>query len=67
MNAASSCVSQRVMSEVYRIIVHSYIEHLVKTKLSKLRKCWSFDVGQAVARDARLLHDTTRALVRSTV
>lgn len=53
------------MNEAYEIIVRSYVEHLTKTKLSKLRTCWSSDVGETVDQDARLLHDTISDLVSS--
>lgn len=59
-------VSQRVMNEAYKIIVHTYIKLLIKIKLSKLQKCWSPNVGQTVAQDAEWLHETFSDLVRST-
>ncbi|TMS21623.1 Exocyst complex component 3 [Larimichthys crocea] len=51
-------VKKRVMNEVYKLISHIYLKHLVRTSHSKLTKRWSPDVGQAVTEDAELLHNT---------
>lgn len=59
--------SQRVMNEVYKLISHIYLKHLVRTSHSKLTKRWSPDVGQAVTEDAELLHNTISNLVRSSL
>ncbi|KAM7403714.1 hypothetical protein PAMA_004247 [Pampus argenteus] len=49
-------VQERVMDEVYKLITHLYVKHLVQSSQSRLRRCWSFDVGQKVTQDAELLH-----------
>ncbi|XP_019133383.2 exocyst complex component 3 [Larimichthys crocea] len=51
-------VKKRVMNEVYKLISHIYLKHLVRRSHSKLTKRWSPDVGQAVTEDAELLHNT---------
>ena len=60
------CVSQRVMDEVYKLIAHIYLKHLIKNSQRKLRRVWSDDIGETVAHDAELLHDTFSNLVRTT-
>lgn len=61
----SLCVSQGLMDEAYKHIVHIYLKNLVRTSQSKLTKCWSPNVGQTVTEDAELLHRTMSDLVRS--
>lgn len=59
-------VSQIVTPEVYKIVVHSYIEHLLKTKRKKLQRRWGSTIGKTVSRDAAQLHGTMSHLVSST-
>ncbi|XP_055361876.1 exocyst complex component 3-like protein [Betta splendens] len=47
---------QTVTLEVCKILVHSYIKYLLKTKVKKLQRCWNPDVGEAVSKDAGWLH-----------
>ncbi|KAK5618006.1 hypothetical protein CRENBAI_023495 [Crenichthys baileyi] len=47
-----------VMDEVYKVIAHSYLKHLIQQSKHKLKKHWSPDVGQAVRDDADQLHTT---------
>ncbi|XP_069016555.1 exocyst complex component 3 [Embiotoca jacksoni] len=47
-----------VMDEAYKIIAHTYLEHLLKSSQHKLRRFWSPDVGQRVDEDAHQLHST---------
>nr|XP_046269279.1 exocyst complex component 3 [Scatophagus argus] len=51
-------VHNRVMDEAYKLIVHVYLKHLIQSSQSKLSRCWSIDVVQAVTEDAELLHKT---------
>ncbi|XP_067336611.1 tumor necrosis factor alpha-induced protein 2-like isoform X2 [Channa argus] len=46
----------RVMDEAYKVIVCIYIQHLIKTKRSKLEKCWGPNVGKTITEDAEELH-----------
>ncbi|KAF1374410.1 hypothetical protein PFLUV_G00228810 [Perca fluviatilis] len=55
-------LQKRVIDEAYKLIVHYYLKYLIKIKESKLRKCGSPNVGQTVAKDAEILHDTFSAL-----
>ncbi|KAF1374409.1 hypothetical protein PFLUV_G00228800 [Perca fluviatilis] len=55
-------LQKRVIDEAYKLIVHFYLKYLIQSKQSKLRKCWSQNVGQTVAEDAEILHDTFSAL-----
>ncbi|XP_026174839.1 exocyst complex component 3-like protein 4 [Mastacembelus armatus] len=57
-------VRETVMGEAYEIIVRIYIKRLIKTRKRNLKKHWSpdADVGDTVAKDAQLLHDTILAL-----
>ncbi|XP_047201774.1 uncharacterized protein LOC124855758 [Girardinichthys multiradiatus] len=47
-----------VMDEVYKVVAHSYLKHLIQQSKRKLKKHWSPDVGQAVWDDADQLHTT---------
>ncbi|XP_023208063.1 uncharacterized protein LOC102229793 [Xiphophorus maculatus] len=47
-----------VMNEVYKVVAHSYLKHLLQKSQRKLKKQWSSDVGKAVKEDAEELHDT---------
>lgn len=58
-------MSQRVMDKAYKCIAHIYLKHLVRSSQKRLAKCWSPDVGRAVAADAAVLHNTISDLVRS--
>ncbi|XP_028995017.1 uncharacterized protein LOC114848572 [Betta splendens] len=49
-------VRQTVTLEVCKILVHSYIKYLLKTKVKKLQRCWNPDVGEAVSKDAGWFH-----------
>ncbi|XP_070834697.1 exocyst complex component 3 [Chaetodon trifascialis] len=51
-------IQKRVMDEAYKLIAHIYLKHLVQSSQSKLTKCWSPNVGQAVTADAKLLHNS---------
>ncbi|XP_031136310.1 tumor necrosis factor alpha-induced protein 2 isoform X3 [Sander lucioperca] len=55
-------LQKRVIDEAYKLIAHVYLKYLIKSKQSKLRKCWSPNVGQTVAKDAKILHDTFSVL-----
>ncbi|KAF7649729.1 hypothetical protein LDENG_00137050, partial [Lucifuga dentata] len=55
-------VQQRVMDEVYQIITHAYLKHLVQRNRKKLVKTWKDDIGKTVTGDALLLHDIMRDL-----
>ncbi|XP_034715286.1 uncharacterized protein si:dkey-196h17.9 [Etheostoma cragini] len=59
-------LQERVIDEAYKLIAHLYLAHLIQSKQSKLSRCWSPDVGQKVADDAKTLHDTFSESVRST-
>lgn len=63
----SNFAPQKVMVEVYRIIVHMYMKQLVKVRPKKLTKRWSPDIGQTVTEDAEILHNTISEMVRATV
>lgn len=54
-----------MMNEVFRVLIHEYMERLVTISQRKLRKLWRADVCQALDRDATLLQDVMRDLVRS--
>ncbi|KAM7376385.1 hypothetical protein PAMP_006126 [Pampus punctatissimus] len=49
-------VQERVMDEVYKLITHLYVKHLVQSNQRRLRRSWSSNVGQKVTEDAELLH-----------
>ncbi|XP_078031450.1 exocyst complex component 3-like [Epinephelus lanceolatus] len=51
-------IQKRVMDDVYKLITHSYLKHLIQSSQSKLRRCWSPDFEQKVAEDMKLLHIT---------
>ncbi len=59
------CVSQIVMDEAYKLIVHIYHKHLIQRSQKELKNSWSPNVGETVTEDAELLHDTISDLVRS--
>ncbi|KAG8013092.1 hypothetical protein GBF38_021298 [Nibea albiflora] len=58
----SQDVKKRVMTEVYKLICHIYLKHLIRSSTSKLTKRWSPNVGQTVTEDAKLLHNTISEL-----
>nr|XP_020443901.1 exocyst complex component 3-like [Monopterus albus] len=47
---------RRVMDDAYKLIVHIYVKHLIKTSQRKLKKCWSSDVEKTITDDAELIH-----------
>ncbi|TDG99266.1 hypothetical protein EPR50_G00209120 [Perca flavescens] len=49
-------LQKRVIDEAYKLIVHNYLKCLIKIK------CRSPNVGQTVAKDAEILHDTFSVL-----
>ncbi|XP_074517823.1 uncharacterized protein LOC141784040 [Sebastes fasciatus] len=52
-------IQKEVMDDTYKLIAHIYLKHLIEISLKKLKRNWSHDdVGQKVAKDAELLHDT---------
>nr|XP_033499166.1 uncharacterized protein LOC117267390 [Epinephelus lanceolatus] len=51
-------IQKRVMDDVYKLITHSYLKHLIQNSQSKLRRCWSPDFEQTVAEDMKWLHIT---------
>ncbi|XP_041810157.1 exocyst complex component 3 [Chelmon rostratus] len=51
-------IQKRVMDKAYKRIAHIYLKHLVRSSQKRLAKCWSPDVGRAVAADAAVLHNT---------
>ncbi|XP_074517126.1 tumor necrosis factor alpha-induced protein 2-like [Sebastes fasciatus] len=52
-------IQKGVMDDTYKLIAHIYLKHLIEISLKKLKRNWSHDdVGQKVAKDAELLHDT---------
>ncbi|XP_078133702.1 exocyst complex component 3 [Sander vitreus] len=50
-------LQKKVTDEAYKLIAHVYLKHLILNKRSKLRRCWSPNVGQTIAEDAEILHD----------
>lgn len=60
-----TCVPQKAMVEVYKVIVHAYVKHLVKVRPKKLAKMWGPDIGQTVREDAQVLHSIISELVRA--
>ncbi|KAF3700767.1 hypothetical protein EXN66_Car016455 [Channa argus] len=56
-------VQETVMDEAYKVIVGVYVDHLINTNHSKLKKCWGGDeVGKIVTRDAKELHNSISGL-----
>uniref|UniRef100_UPI0037E72B6E uncharacterized protein n=1 Tax=Semicossyphus pulcher TaxID=241346 RepID=UPI0037E72B6E len=55
-------IQKRVMDEVYKLITHIYLKHLIQRSQRKLQKQWSHDVGKVVAEDAGLLDDIFKHL-----
>ncbi|XP_041669225.1 exocyst complex component 3-like protein 4 [Cheilinus undulatus] len=55
-------IQKRVLDEAYKLIAHIYLVHLLQNSRSKLQKRWSLDLGQTVAEDAKLLHNTMAEL-----
>lgn len=53
------------MVEVYKVIVHNYLKHLVKVRPNKLVKIWGPDIGRVVIYDAEVLHSSISELVRA--
>lgn len=51
-----------VMNEVFRLLVHKYVKHLVEVRQAKLRKLWRTDVDQTLRDDAMLLQNVMKDL-----
>ncbi|PWA29504.1 hypothetical protein CCH79_00007787 [Gambusia affinis] len=47
-----------VMNEVYKVVAHSYLKHVLQKSHPILKKQWRSDVGKAVKEDADELHNT---------
>ncbi|XP_042357242.1 exocyst complex component 3-like [Plectropomus leopardus] len=56
-------IQKSVMDEVYKLIAHSYLKHLIQRSQRKLERGWSRDVGKQVWDDATLLHDIISNIV----
>lgn len=52
------------MNEVFRLLVHKYVKHLVEVPQAKLRKLRGKDVGQTLCDDAMHLQNVMKDLVR---
>ncbi|XP_034530282.1 uncharacterized protein LOC117805823 [Notolabrus celidotus] len=49
-------LQEKVMDEACRLIVQTYLKHLLQRSQKQLQKYWSHDVGQTITDDAELLH-----------
>lgn len=52
------------MNDVFKVVIHRYVKHLVKISQKKLRRLWRADVGQILCRDAELLEHVMKDQVR---
>lgn len=63
-NRSCCFCSQTVMNEVFKLLVHEYVKHLVKVHQAKLTKLWRVGVPQTLREDAELLRKVMEDLVR---
>ncbi|KAM9355973.1 uncharacterized protein KZ484_014005 isoform 2-T2 [Pholidichthys leucotaenia] len=54
-----------VMDEAYKILAQTYLQHLIKSSQSKLKKCWCPNIEQRIREEAEQLHKTMSDLAPS--